>query len=117
MAMDFLRTDCATLTSKSATGNLFIKPKNNSLKIRAIFNGQFANSEFPFHPTHFTLPNFKNLKVTLRNRTLIFFHRTDVSNFYWSFTLPPSHTDAFIFTLLSPGNTPFNFSLTRPPFG
>ena len=117
MALNLLNTNCATLTHLSPTGSFFIKPKNNSTKLRAIFNGKHANSLAPFTPSHYSLPNFNSLKDCLCSHQPIFFHRTDISNFYWSFILPPSHTQAFIFSLLSPTGQPTNFSLTRPPFG
>eukprot|EP00026_Physarum_polycephalum_P000244 Phypoly_transcript_00244.p2 GENE.Phypoly_transcript_00244~~Phypoly_transcript_00244.p2 ORF type:complete len:542 (-),score=88.90 Phypoly_transcript_00244:156-1781(-) len=117
MALDLVNTNCATITHLPPTGNFFIKPKNNSTKLRAIFNGKFANSLFPFLPTHYSLPNFNSLKQFLRSNQSIFFHRTDIANFYWSFILPPSHSSSFIFSLFSPTGKITNFALTRPPFG
>ena len=117
MAIDLCNTNCASPTHLPPTGSFFIKPKNNSAKLRAIFNGQYVNSLSPFLPKHYSLPNFNSLKSSLHSLSFIFFHRTDISNFYWSFLLPPSHSSSFIFQLLSPSGQLVNFKLLRPPFG
>jgi hypothetical protein len=58
--------------------------------------------------------------LTLSNHffthTPIFFHRTDIKNFYWSFILPTSHSSLFVFKVLSPSLVPIRLALTHPPF-
>src|SRR5271163_3563819 len=104
-------------TSLPPTGTIFIKPKHNSVKLCAILNARPANFIQPFLPTKFTLPNISSLKSLLKTKRHLFFHHTDVSNFYWSFILPPSLQQKFIFSIRDPAGVPHSFTLTRPPFG
>ena len=117
MALDLVNQNCAYKTNQPATTTAFIKPKLNSTKLRAILDARPANHNQPYHPTKFKLPNISSLKQLLRTHASVFFHHTDIANFYWSFILPPSHSSKFIFALLSPSGVPQNFCLTRPPFG
>ena len=117
MAQDLLQLGCAVPTDDDATGHFFIKPKRGSDKLRAIFNGKWINAQWPWNPLHYTLPNFEALKPLLRSHHKLFFHRTDIKNFYWSFLLPPSLSSRFVFSLRSPTGSMQSYALTRPPFG
>ncbi len=117
MAKDLLSLNCITPSTSPANGYFFIKPKRNSDKLRAIFNAIHINASWPWKPTHFSLPNFESVKPALRSHNLLYFHRTDIKNFYWSFLRPPQLQDHFTFSLRSPSNSLHTYTLTRPPFG
>lgn len=117
MATELLDKKCIINTDAPATGHYFIQPKPNSTKIRAIFNGVHANYRDEVEPKKFTLPNFESLKPWLRAKIPLFFHRTDVQNYFWSYVLPPELQQQFVFSVRSPLGSVENFALLRAPFG
>ena len=62
MAMDLCNLNCAFVFNLPSTGHFFIKPKNNSSKLCAIFDGRYANSLYPHPPKHYSLPSFLYVK-------------------------------------------------------
>lgn len=117
MCLELLQNDCIVESTATPTGQYFGTPKPNSDKIRAIFNGVYCNQSDPHVPKKFSLPNFESLKPVLRKRTNVFFHHTDVCNFFWSFVLPPELHNKFVFEVLDPSCDIKRFSLNRTPFG
>lgn len=117
MVVELLDKKCISKTNAPATGHYFIQPKPNSTKIRAIFNGIFANSRDGVEPKKFSLPNFESLKPWLRSKIPLFFHRTDVQNYFWSYVLPPELQYQFVFSVIDPSGNTENFALLRAPFG
>lgn len=118
MTQELLSKDCISFSPDgSPTGHYFIQPKPNSSKLRAIFHGAYANSSFPFLPSKFSLPNFESVKPYLRLLQPVFFHRTDIQNYFWSFVLPKELQSHFVFEVRDPTGVPHCFSLLRSPFG
>ena len=99
------------------TVKIFIEPKNET-KCRAICDARWVNYNNSAHrPKRYTLPNFDTLKPLLRTRNLIYFHRTDIINCFWSFLLPRELRSLFIFQAKSPHGDTHSYALNRPPFG
>lgn len=117
MYLDLKSHNLVSPSSDAPTGSFFIKPKANSTKLRAIFDGRHANGLFPFQPRHYTLQNFGTLKAHLRSLQPIYFHHTDICNFYWSFKLPHQLQSAFIAQVMDPNKNIITFRLLAPPFG
>lgn len=117
MTLELLDKRCVAPTSLPPTGHYFVQPKPNSSKVRAIFNGVYANAIEDFWPKTFSLPNFENVKPWLRTYANIFFHRTDVQNYFWSFILPEPLQNKFIYSVVELSGDIRNFSLLWAPFG
>ena len=117
MATDLLHMGYAQVTTAPATGSFFVMAKNNSPKPRFIFNGQYANMAHPFHPTHFSLLSFDDLKLLLRSCKPLYMHRTDIQNFYWLIVLPVELSSSFVATIIGQDLVPFNIALLCAPFG
>jgi len=78
---------------------------------------QICQLSFPLSPQTL-FPTKPQLSQTFAaTKQNLFFHRTDIKNFYWSLLLPPSHSHSFIFAVASPFGQIYNFRFNRPPFG
>jgi hypothetical protein len=64
-----------------------------------------------------TLSNISFFKAFFHLHSPLYFHYTNIANFYWSFILLPFHTSTFVFSLTDPLGILQTFHLICFPFG